>query len=216
MGCPLVIAHHLIWTAYGTWLPNDPRGSGSHRVASDVLAELGEVHLGRKRLQPAGSEIRKFYKQAHVRLKYAVLALTQEELVCVASALEQACEANRYTCYACAVMPDHVHMVIRKHKNQAEQMIEQLQGQSRQRLCAASRRFVEHPVWTGGGGWKVFLDHPDDVERTIRYVDRNPVKAAMAAQHWPFVRPYDRWPLHAGHSERSPYVKALKRAGRYP
>ena len=25
---PIVIAHHLIWTAYGWWLPNDPRGSG--------------------------------------------------------------------------------------------------------------------------------------------------------------------------------------------
>jgi len=26
----MIIAHHLIWTAYGFWLPNDPRGSSSH------------------------------------------------------------------------------------------------------------------------------------------------------------------------------------------
>ncbi len=26
---PSVIAHHLIWTLYGHWLPNDLRGSGS-------------------------------------------------------------------------------------------------------------------------------------------------------------------------------------------
>ncbi len=38
---PIVIAHHLIWTAYGWWLPNDPRGSTSHTIASDVLAEPG-------------------------------------------------------------------------------------------------------------------------------------------------------------------------------
>ncbi len=23
---PIVVAYHLVWTAYGMWLPNDPRG----------------------------------------------------------------------------------------------------------------------------------------------------------------------------------------------
>ena len=41
---PIVIAYHLIWTAYGWWLPNDPRGSMSRCIASDVIAELGELH----------------------------------------------------------------------------------------------------------------------------------------------------------------------------
>ena len=41
---PLVIAYHLIWTAYGWWLPNDPRGSGSKTIDSDIIAELGELH----------------------------------------------------------------------------------------------------------------------------------------------------------------------------
>jgi hypothetical protein len=41
---PLVIAYHLIWTAYGWWLPNDPRGSGSHLVRRDLIAEVGELH----------------------------------------------------------------------------------------------------------------------------------------------------------------------------
>ena len=57
---PLVIAHHLVWTAYGRWLPNDPRGSGSPTVHTDVLAELGEVHRGRKKVQPPGRELRQF------------------------------------------------------------------------------------------------------------------------------------------------------------
>jgi hypothetical protein len=38
---PIVIAHHLIWTNYGWWLPNDPRGSLSRTIASDLIAELG-------------------------------------------------------------------------------------------------------------------------------------------------------------------------------
>jgi hypothetical protein len=51
---PLVIAYHLMWTAYGWWLPNDPRGSSSHTIRNDVIAELGELHLGRKQVQPRG------------------------------------------------------------------------------------------------------------------------------------------------------------------
>jgi len=48
----IVIAHHLILTAYGWWLTNDPLGSTSRTVASDVIAELGELHRGRRRIQP--------------------------------------------------------------------------------------------------------------------------------------------------------------------
>lgn len=216
MGRPIVIAHHLIWTAYGTWLPNDPRGSGSRRVACDVLKELGEVHFGRKRVQPAGWEIRKFYEHAQPRLKHVVLSFSAEEIKSAASAFTAVCHDERYTCYACAVMPDHVHLIIRKHRDQAEEMIEKLRVRSRSRLAEVSKRFIDHPVWTAGGGWKVFLDHPDDVERTIRYVRENPLRARMPAQSWGFVRPYNRWPLHPGHSIKSPYVKALKAAGRYP
>lgn len=216
MGQPIIISYHLIWTAYGTWLPNDPRGSGSHSVACDVLAELGDLHYGRKRLQPAGWEIRAFYEQARQRLQFPVLPFTHQEISLIAASFADTCEAERYMCYACAVMPDHVHLVIRRHKDSAENMIEKLRVLSRKRLVDASPRFSEHPVWTGGGGWKVFLDHPDDVERTIRYVERNPLQARMVAQDWSFVKPYDRWPLHPGHSERSPYVKALKAVGRYP
>src|SRR5687768_1551485 len=57
MPAPIVIAYHLIWTAYGWWLPNDPRGSMSRAIASDLLAELGVLHFGRKRIQPARSDL---------------------------------------------------------------------------------------------------------------------------------------------------------------
>ena len=61
---PLIIAYHLVWTAYGWWLPNDPRGSGSRELRNDILSELGEIHYGRKRVQPAGREVRAFYERA--------------------------------------------------------------------------------------------------------------------------------------------------------
>lgn len=36
-----VIAYHLILTAYGFWLPNDPRGSGSETVRAGQLTPFG-------------------------------------------------------------------------------------------------------------------------------------------------------------------------------
>jgi hypothetical protein len=46
----MVIAHHLMWTLYGWWLPNDPHGSTSQTIRNDILKELGELHSGRKRI----------------------------------------------------------------------------------------------------------------------------------------------------------------------
>jgi hypothetical protein len=68
---------------------------------------------------------------------------------------------------------------------------------------------LEHPVW-GGHGWSVFLDHSDDVWRTIPYIEKNPIKAGLGAQKFDFVIPYNNWPLHEGHWPNSPYVKRMR------
>jgi len=89
-------------------------------------------------------------------------------------------------------MPDHVHLLIRKHRDKAEQMIETFQNESRSRLIQAPRRGSDHPVW-GGPGWKVFLETRDDIERVIRYIEENPIKALRPRQRWDFVALYDGW-----------------------
>jgi len=214
MGRPIVIAHHLIFTAYGWWLPNDPRGSSSHTIRCDVIGELGELHHGRKRVQPASGEIREFYREAAKRLKHQLLLFDDADRREIGAAFEDVITDERYTCWACAIMPDHIHLLIRKHKHTAEQMIEHLQHTSRLRLRARNQRNPIHPTW-GGPGWKVFLDHPDEVRRTIGYIEGNPMKIGLPAQRWGFICDYDGWPLHAGHSPRSPYARALRAAGRY-
>ncbi len=212
---PLVIAHHLIWTAYGWWLPNDPRGSMSHVIRSDVIGALGELHHGRKKVQPTSREIREFYREADKRLRHELMTMNETQRDEVAAALGDVVAEQRYTVYACAVMSDHVHMVIRKHKHPAEDMIAHFQEASRSRLRAERHRPMDHPVW-GGCGYKVFLDHPEDVHRTIKYVEDNPIKGRLPKQQWAFVKHYDNWPLHVGHSPNSPYATALKAVGRYP
>ena len=185
---PTVIAYHLVWTAYGTWLPNDPRGSGSQGVATPLLTELGDVHYGRRRSQPSPSAVSAFYEHAEPRLQYPVVRFDIKLINVVAAAFSDAILAHRYTCYACAIMPDHIHMVIRKHKHRAEAMIDNLQAVSRMRLSNAHDTTPDHPVWTQGG-WKRFLDNPSAVRTAISYVERNPKKSALPPQTWPFVAP---------------------------
>ena len=94
-------------------------------------------------------------------------------------------------------MPDHVHLVIRKHRDTAEQMIECLQNESRLHLMSHNTVPPDHPVWTKGG-WRVFLNTPEEVWARIRYVECNPIKEGLLRQDWPFVVPYDNWPFHKG------------------
>ena len=120
---PIVIAYHLIWTGYGWWLPNDPRGSGSTAIACDVLAQLGEVHHGRKPVQPPRETIAAFQAQAEELLKFDRLSFDAAQRRTVGQVIGQVIAARRYTCYAAAIMPDHVHLLIRKHRDPAEEMV---------------------------------------------------------------------------------------------
>jgi REP element-mobilizing transposase RayT len=209
MALPLVIAYHLVWTVYGYWLPNDPRGSMSRTIRNDVLADLGALHLGRKRVQPASRDLRAFYARAKEKLMHPLLEFPSEQIDCIASAFGATIRACRYTCYACAIMPDHVHVLIRKHRDPYEMMVANFQRESHLLLRERGFRDMEHPVW-GGPGWGVFQDTPEDVRRTIKYIEDNPLKARMPARHWSFVKEYDGWPLHPGHSPNSPYARRLR------
>jgi REP element-mobilizing transposase RayT len=188
----MVAGFHLIWTAYGWWLPNDPRGSSSHEIRIERIANLGELHYGRKTVQPSGKQIRQFYEEAREVLKHPLLTFSDEEIELIAAGFAHVIQERRYTCYECSIMPDHVHALIRKHRDHAETMIEELQNVSRQKLIEAGQRESEHPVW-GGPGWKVFLYTAGDIVRVINYIRNNPIKAGRPPQNWGFVKQYDGW-----------------------
>jgi REP element-mobilizing transposase RayT len=188
----MVAGYHLIWTVYGWWLPTDPRGSSSHEIRVEQLKDLGELHHGRKAVQPSWAELRRFYAQAEDLLKHPLLTFSDDDIALLGDTFGQVIRTNGYTCYECAIMPEHVHMLIRRHRDKAEQMIENLQEESRGQIIRAGRRAPTHPVW-GGPGWKVFLNTRRDFERVVRYIRDNPVKAGRAQQHWDFVTEYDGW-----------------------
>ena len=121
-----------------------------------------------------------------------MLSFSPEETALIVEAFAFVIEERNYTCYACAILRDHVHFLIRRHRDWAEVMLEHLQAASRERLIQSGVRAANHPVW-GGPGWKRFLNTREDIERVIAYIRNNPIKEGMPEQTWRFVKPYDGW-----------------------
>ncbi len=188
----MVIGYHLIWTAYGWWLPNDPRRSSSHEIRCAEIAGLGELHTGRRKIQPAAGDIRKFYEAARQVLKHELRKFAPDEIALLGKEFAEVIRQKTYTCYACAIMPDHVHLLIRKHRDKAELMIANFQDASRKAIIDGGHRPADHPVW-GGPGWKVYLETRADIYRVVEYIEDNPTRARRRRQTWEFVTPYEGW-----------------------
>ena len=188
----MVAGYHLIWTVYGYWLPNDIRGSTSTEVRVASIKDLAALHYGRKPAQPSSKELRTFLGRAHDELKHSVHTLSQDDIAVVGKAFATLVAERRYLCYACAIMPDHVHILVRRNPDRAEEMIKQFQDASRQALIHTGDWGATHPVWTQGG-WKGFMNSQKDFQRTIEYIRANPKEIKLPEQLWDFVVPYDGW-----------------------
>jgi len=118
---PQIIAHHLIWTLYGHWLPNDPRGSGSEKIREEKLAPLGPNHQGRKppSLQPSREKLRNFQQQASPLLEHKKLWIDTGKREIIANAFSEVIAEQNYTVWACAILSNHAHMIVRRHRDDA-------------------------------------------------------------------------------------------------
>jgi REP element-mobilizing transposase RayT len=101
--------------------------------------------------------------------------------------------------WACSVLPEHIHLVLRRYRFKIEQAVNLLKGAATTRLDEQKLHpLKEHrqsdgrlpPMWTRRE-WKVYLDDATDIRRAIRYVEENPVKEGKRRQFWSFVSPYD-------------------------
>jgi REP element-mobilizing transposase RayT len=193
----IVIAHHLILHGYGHWLPNDPRGSGSVELREEKFADLGPIHTGRKPVQPPRSELKRFWSAARGRLEHPILWFDDAKRQAIGEAFAEVVRRERYTVWACAVVSNHAHLCVRRHRDDGHMMWQKLADEARQRLRAFAGVCDGHPVWSERP-YVVFLYAPDEVRGRVHYIETNPAKEGLPQQHWPFVKPYDGWP----HSKR--------------
>ncbi|MCC7407083.1 MAG: transposase [Phycisphaeraceae bacterium] len=194
----MIVGYHIIFSTYGFWLPNDPRGSWSDFVGSWDLFRYGPATKTTERRSLAHDEHDRVKRQAAKKaLKYPAVVLTGVEARAVAKGFAHYVHRAGLAVWACAILPDHVHMVTGMPGMKVEQLVIQLKGEATQALeregiHPLARYKIEGqqvPKCWGRGQWKVFLD-PEDVPRAIRYVEDNPLKEGKKKQTWSFVTEY--------------------------
>ena len=188
----MVLAYHCIFGMYGFWLPNDPRGSGSDYIGSWDLFRYGPATKTRGQQSRAGIEHdHSLRTEAKGALHYPPVILTGRQAVTVVAGFAQAAAEGGYLLHACAVLPDHIHLVVGRHSRRIRQIVGHLKSCATSQLRKASEwQGDERPVW-GEHGWNVFLNDLDRVERAIAYVEENPEKEGERRQNRSLVTPFN-------------------------
>ena len=180
-------------------MPNDPRGSWSDFVGSWDLFRYGAATKTTERRSLAYREHdRALRKAAKEELKYPPVNFTGLQARAVGLGFARYFRDRGLLVWACAILPDHVHLVVGRLGMTVEQLVIQLKGYATREL----EREGIHPLsrWKTPGGrvpkcwvrgqWKVFLD-AEDLPQAIRYVEGNPLKEGKRKQAWSFVTPLD-------------------------
>ena len=95
--------------------------------------------------------------------------------------------------YACAVLQNHAHAVVRRHRDDAVTIWNCFAQASREAIRAFPDVDPEHPVWSDRP-YKVFLYTPDDITGRIDYVNNNFTKHRLPKVIYASVKTYDGWP----------------------
>jgi REP element-mobilizing transposase RayT len=194
----MVLAHHVILGTYGFWLPNDPRGSWSDFVGAWEVFRYGPAtKTATRRSVAARSHDGQLRRAAKGALQRSAVKFSGVQARAVARGFAWYAERAKVGVLACAVLPDHVHLVIERHRLAAEQLVSQLKAAATRQLLAESlhpfRDIAEGgrvPKCFARGQWDVFLDSVEEIRRAIGYVEKNPEKEGLLRQTWSFVRPF--------------------------
>mgnify|MGYP006272547807 CR=1 FL=1 len=195
----MIRGFHFIFSAYGFWLPNDPRGSWSNTVRRYELLAFGPATKTDTRRSVAGAAHDAEQRLAAKRvLRRTPVRFTGRQAREVARGFETACGDAGYGCHALAVLPDHAHVVISRHHKPTNRIAAHLKAKATAALSMAGLhpfadgdRSARPPSPWARGFWCVYLNSDRHVQQAIRYVESNPVKAGLPRQRWRFVVPWN-------------------------
>jgi len=194
----MVRAYHLIMTAYGFWLPNDPRGSWSDFVGSWELFRYGKattVNVRKSIASAMHDQLQR--KAAKSALQHPSVRWTGVQARAIGQAFGTYASRAELAILACAILPDHVHLVTGRHRTSIEQVARQLKGVATRYLIAEGLHPMANCTTQNGrmpnmfarGKWAVYLNSDAQIHRAIRYVNENPPRDGLRPQRWTFVRP---------------------------
>jgi REP element-mobilizing transposase RayT len=188
-------------------LPNDPRGSGSdyvglcehfctHGPATKVTTRQSAAHV------PHDRQAREAAKAV---LSRKPVQFSADQIQTIASGIGVSFAKGGVTVWECAIMPDHVPAVFGRHEANAEYIMNCMKGAATRALLDAGMQPFQHeshghktPHCWAEKQWIVYLNSIEQIENTIEYVAKNPERAGLPLQHWPFVVPFratDDWRL---------------------
>jgi len=187
----MIYAFHLVFGCYGFWLPNDPRGSWSIYVGSRELYEYGEAtKVSTKRSLASKSHDSQLRLEAKTALQFDPVQFTGIQARAAGHGIAQAVEEGEYLVYACCIMPDHVHMVVRMQTKKPRQMIGHFKSRATLHMKSEGVYFqgerCPNSPWARGG-WCVYIDTRESLSRAVDYVNYNPVREGLPRQSWSFV-----------------------------
>jgi REP element-mobilizing transposase RayT len=123
-------------------------------------------------------------------LKFPAVVWTPSQIRVIGQGFQCAVEESVYRITACAILPEHVHLVVLRHERKVERIIGHLKTRATQKLAEAELwPCADQPVWAEGC-WKVFIDDEAHLAKAVAYVENNPVKEGRDAQSWSFVTPW--------------------------
>jgi REP element-mobilizing transposase RayT len=191
-----ILAAHVIFSAYGFWLPNDPRGSWSDFVGAWELLRYGKAMKVTTRRSVAGApHDRELRLRAKAALRYRAVRFTGTQAQQIGIGFGRAVEEGGYAVYGCAILHDHVHLVVAPHLRTTERIVSHLKGHATRELRASGLHPFEGQSRVSGsvpsvwaeGLWKVYCRAPAHLRSAIRYVERNPMREGLRPQRWRFV-----------------------------
>ena len=167
----------------------------SRRVWSPEIARIADAHFGRRKDQPSPDELKAFYRKAGGLLSHEIIWFNGAERKLLAKAFGDVVRREGLTCYARAILSNHVHLLIRKHRLKAEDMCRAFKAAGRKALCDCAMAPHDHPVFSKDVCHMYKSDVPA-MWNCISYIEANYTKHRVENEPCDFVTPYNGWPDH--------------------
>jgi|LakMenEpi03Aug12_release.lakeMendotaPanAssembly.Ray.scaffolds.fasta_scaffold525177_1 REP element-mobilizing transposase RayT len=198
----MIHGYHVIWPAYGFWLPNDPRGSWSETVYAWELLRYGKATKRIERTKIDPELYARWRSKAQGALKYPPVSFTNQQILDIGLGFQSYVQKSQLAVWACSILPEHVHLVLGRHKYKIEVAVNQLKGSASKQLLFTQNHPMQRfgqglsrlPSMWAEGQWIVYLDSEDAILNAIQYVEENPIREGIGRQHWSFAKPFEGIP----------------------
>ena len=137
----MVRGYHIIFSAYGFWLPNDPRGSWSDFVGAwELFLAAGKATKTDERRSVAG---RQHDREARLAAKESLtrpaVKFNGLQARAIGRGFANYVAKSGLQVWACSIMPEHVHLVTGPFRLSVEPLVIQLKG-------AATKQLIDEKI----------------------------------------------------------------------